>query len=128
MQQSCHISCHNIVTPGFRISNGARLYQPNADADKNAAMQLKIIIERKRIYVLVPIMNLETQYYNQIPLNLINRKYGNRKAKRFVINHTNQNVWIPNKHLLPDGTIKPGENLNYIFSRAKRQLELAGIK
>ena len=73
-------------------------------------------------------MNLETQYYHQIPLNLINRKYGDRKAKRFVINHTNQNVWIPNKHLLPDGTIKTRENLNFIFSRAKRQLELAGIK
>lgn len=44
-------------------------------------------------------MNYETQYYKGIPLNLVRRKYGNRNAKRFVINHTNQNVWIPNKHL-----------------------------
>lgn len=51
-------------------------------------------------------MNYETQYYKGIPLNLIKRKYGNRNAKRFVINHTNQNVWIPNKHLEEDGTIK----------------------
>lgn len=33
-------------------------------------------------------MNYETQYYKGIPLNLIKRKYGNRMAKRFVINHT----------------------------------------
>lgn len=70
-------------------------------------------------------MNLETQYYNGIPLNLINRKYGDRKAKRYVINHTNQNVWIPNKHLLSDGTIKRGENLDYIFNKAQRKLEIA---
>ena len=45
------------------------------------------------------IMNYKTQYYKGIPLNLIYRKYKNMKAKRFIINHTNQNVWIPNKHL-----------------------------
>lgn len=72
-------------------------------------------------------MNYETQYYKSIPLNLIKRKYGNRAAKRFVINHTNQNVWIPNKHLCEDGTIKKGENIDYVFRKAKRQLELAGI-
>lgn len=72
-------------------------------------------------------MNYKTQYYKEIPLNLVNRKYANMKAKRYVINHTNQNVWIPNKHLTDDGTIKPTENLDYIFQRARRQLELAGI-
>ena len=72
-------------------------------------------------------MNYKTQYYKEIPLNLVNRKYTNMKAKRYVINHTNQNVWIPNKHLTDDGTIKQMENLDYIFQRAKRQLELAGI-
>lgn len=70
-------------------------------------------------------MNFETQYYNGIPLNLIDRKYGSRKAKRYVINHTNQNVWIPNKHLESDGTIKEGENLDYIFNKAQRKLEIA---
>lgn len=71
-------------------------------------------------------LNLETQYYKGIPLNLINRRYGSsRKAKRFTINHTNQNVWIPNKHLEDDGTIKTGENLDYIFRKAKRQCEIA---
>lgn len=72
-------------------------------------------------------INFDTQYYKGIPLNLINRKYGNRLAKRFVINNTNQNVWIPNKHLDSEGNIKYGENIDYIFRRSKRQLELAGI-
>ena len=72
-------------------------------------------------------MNYETQYYKGIPLNLVRRKYVNRNAKRFVINHTNQNVWIPNKHLKEDGTIKITENIDYVFRRSIRQLELAGI-
>ena len=72
-------------------------------------------------------MNYETQYYKGIPLNLVRRKYGNRNAKRFVINNTNQNVRIPNKHLKEDGTIKITENIDYVFRRSIRQLELAGI-
>ena len=73
-------------------------------------------------------MNYKTQYYKGIPLNLICRKYGDRKAKRFVINNTNQNVWIPNKHLDEMGNIKNGEDIDYIFQSAKRKLEIAGIK
>lgn len=72
-------------------------------------------------------MNTEMQYYKGIPLKLIKRKYGTRNAKRFTINGTNQNVWIPNKHLSDDGTIKAGENIDYVFRKAKRQLEIAGI-
>lgn len=72
-------------------------------------------------------MNYKTQYYKGIPLNLIYRKYKNMKAKRFVINHTNQNVWIPNKHLKEDGTIKENENIDYVFRKSIRKLELAGI-
>ena len=49
------------------------------------------------------------------------------KAKRFIINHTNQNVWIPNKHLKEDGTIKEIENIDYVFRKSIRQLELVGI-
>lgn len=72
-------------------------------------------------------LNFNTQYNKGIPLVLINRHYGNRKAKRFTINHTNQNVWIPNKHLTEDGTIVPGENIDYVFRSCIRQLTLAGI-
>ena len=73
------------------------------------------------------IMNYKTQYYKGIPLNLIYRKYKNMKAKRFIINHTNQNVWIPNKHLKEDGTIKEIEDIDYVFRKSVRQLELARI-
>ena len=72
-------------------------------------------------------MNTETQYYKGIPLKLVERKYGTRNAKWFTINGTNQNVWIPNKHLSEDGTIKAGESIDYVFRRAQRQLELAGV-
>ena len=66
------------------------------------------------------------QYYKGIKLQLIKRNYKGYSAKRFTLNGTNQNVWIPNKHLDSDGRIKEGENIDYIFRKAKRQLELAG--
>ena len=75
-------------------------------------------------------LNLDVQYYDNIPLRLINRKdYPWRKAKRFTVNGTNQNVWIPNKHLLDDGTIKENTNLDYVFLKAEHQkiLYYAGI-
>lgn len=72
-------------------------------------------------------MNCERQVYKSIPIRLIKRNYAGLSAKRFVINDTNQNVWIPNKHLEDDGTIKDGENIDYVFRRSQRQLEIAGI-
>lgn len=73
-------------------------------------------------------LNLQVQYYKGIPVQLIERKdYPFRKAKRFTINGTNQNVWIPNKHLLEDGTIRSGENLDYVFRKAQNQLTYAGV-
>lgn len=64
--------------------------------------------------------------YKGIKLKLINRNYIGRKAKRYTINGTNQNVWIPIKHLNDDGSIKEGENLDYIFRKAQNQLMIAG--
>ena len=72
-------------------------------------------------------MNFSMQYYKGIPIKLIDRKYSHYKAKRYTLNNTNQNVWIPNKHLEEDGTIKEGEDIDYVFRKAQRQLELAGI-
>ena len=73
-------------------------------------------------------LNFDVQYYKGIPLRLINCSYSSScNAKRYTINNTNQNVWIPNKHLMPDGTIKENENIDYIFRKAIRQLEIAGI-
>ena len=71
--------------------------------------------------------NFDFQYYKGIKLQLIQRGgYNNQLAKRFTLGGTNQNVWIPNKHLEDDGTIKESENLDYVFRKATRQLELAG--
>jgi hypothetical protein len=72
-------------------------------------------------------LNYQVQYYKGIPLKLIGRNYIGYNAKRFTINDTNQNVWIPNKHLEVDGTIKANENLDYVFRKAKNQLIIAGI-
>lgn len=72
-------------------------------------------------------MNFNTQHYKGIPLKLINRKYGSRNAMRYTLNGTNQNVWIPLRHLDAEGNILPGENIDYIFRKAQRQLEKAGI-
>lgn len=72
--------------------------------------------------------NTETQYYKGIPLNLIVRKsYRRHKAKRYTLNGTNQNVWIPNQYLYEDGTIKPNVNIDFVFRRAQNQLKYAGI-
>lgn len=66
------------------------------------------------------------QYYKGIRLELIYRNYNRKSAKRFTLGDTNQNVWIPNKHLDSNGTIKPDENVDYVFRKSQRQLELAG--
>lgn len=76
-------------------------------------------------------MNFDFQFYKGIKLKLINRSYHSIEkskghAKRFTLNDTNQNVWIPNKHLMDDGTIKQNENIDYVFRRAQRQLTIAG--
>lgn len=71
-------------------------------------------------------LNCEDQAYKGIKLTLIKRNYHLFNAKRYLLNRTSQNVWVPNKHLEEDGTIKAGEDLDYIFRKAQRQLELAG--
>lgn len=72
-------------------------------------------------------MNFKIQVYKSIPIQLIDRKYGTRNARRYTINNTNQNVWIPKKHLMDDGTIKIGENIDYVFRKAQNQLNISGI-
>ena len=33
----------------------------------------------------------------------------------------NQNIWIPNTYLEPNGTLKTGVNIDFIFKRAYQQ-------
>lgn len=68
------------------------------------------------------------QKYKGIQFCLIDRKsYKRQKAKRFLIIPTetkfatNQNVWIPNKHLDQNGSVEAGENIDYVFRFAGRQ-------
>lgn len=63
--------------------------------------------------------NTEEQEYNGVKLKLITRDYTDMKAKRYTINGTNQNLWIPNCYLLEDGTIKDNVNLDFIFNKAE---------
>lgn len=80
---------------------------------------MRIVAKRK--------FNLDEQFYKGIRLQLINRGYSKeQKAKRYTLGGTNQNVWIPNKHLHEDGTIVEGVDIDYVFRKAQRQLELAG--
>jgi hypothetical protein len=66
------------------------------------------------------------QQYKGIQITLIKRNYTNYAAMRFTMGNSNQNIWIPKKHLSFDGSLKPNENIDYVFRKAQRQLELAG--
>lgn len=73
-------------------------------------------------------LNTNIQYYRGIPLLLIERyDYHTKKAKRFTMNGTNQNVWIPNQYLLEDGTINPEANLDFVFFSSQNQIKLSGL-
>lgn len=76
-------------------------------------------------------LNKQKQYYKGIELRLIERLYENKNAKRYLIGNPRyrQNVWIPNKHLLEDGTLKENEDIDYVFRRAyyQKKFEYAKI-
>lgn len=73
-------------------------------------------------------LNTEIQYYRDVPLRQIKRgDYKTLKARRFLLNDTNQNVWIPCVYLEKDGTLKNNINIDFIFLKSKRKFELAGI-
>lgn len=61
---------------------------------------------------------------NIIPLKCFRREF---KASRFSINETNQNLWIPNKHLDESGKIKAGENIDYVIVQSHNQIRCSGL-
>ncbi len=67
------------------------------------------------------------QYYKGIKIELIKRNYQGYNAKRYTLNGTNQNVWIPNKHLMPDGALAPQIDIDYVFLKSWKQCCIAGI-
>lgn len=82
--------------------------------------------------------NFSEQVYKGIRFRLLDRNYKDMKARRFLLippedtsanpvrPQTNQNVWIPIKHLGADCILKENEDIDYVFRKAHRQLELAG--
>lgn len=74
--------------------------------------------------------NTSTQIYKNVPLQLIvytESHFARLNAKRFTINGTNQNLWIPNRYLEEDGTIKEGVDIDFVLYGSARQLKLAGV-
>ena len=74
--------------------------------------------------------NTQVQMYKNVPLKLIvytDAHFARLNAKRYTINNTNQNVWIPNRYLEADGTLKSNINIDFIFYKAVNQLRLAGV-
>lgn len=76
-------------------------------------------------------IDTKDQFYKGIKLNcIVRRDYGFMKAKRFTLKAPIKMYGfrtIPNKHLEKDGTIKEGDNIDYVFIHNHRQCELAGI-
>lgn len=74
--------------------------------------------------------NTKTQVYKNIRLTLCAYQpnyYDTRNAKRFTLGNPqieHQKIWIPNTCLLPDGTLKPGIDLDWIFSMPTVQQKL----
>jgi len=68
------------------------------------------------------------QIYNfwgkEIPLKCFRME---ARASRFSINETNQNLWIPNKHLDDNGLIKAGQNIDYVIVSSHNQIRCSGL-
>lgn len=94
-------------------------------AINNAIIELNGSLNGSSVNVSQPtktiILNKKDQYYKGIKLNLIDRDYKGKNAKRFIINGSNQNIWIPNCYLLENGTIKTNANLDFIFNKKQTQ-------
>ena len=83
------------------------------------------------------IYNDNIQDYKGVRLRLIvytDNHFKRLKAKRFLILNakdqpSGQNLWIPNQFLLPDGTIDPSRNLDWLFKKPQNvhKLALAGF-
>lgn len=74
--------------------------------------------------------DLSTQTYKGIRLTMCNyceEYYAARNAKRFILGDPKtqyQKIWIPNSCLLPNGTLKPGVDLDWLFRKPMNQKKL----
>lgn len=70
--------------------------------------------------------NMKVQTYKGVKVQLIlytEQHFARLKAKRFLLigQNKSQNIWIPNSFLLPDGTLDPDKDLDWLFQQAWRQ-------
>ena len=70
--------------------------------------------------------NEYVQFYKHVPIKLIiytEKHFARLKAKRFMLGSPkyNQNIWIPNCYLEPNGSLKPNVNIDFIFKKAYQQ-------
>jgi hypothetical protein len=70
--------------------------------------------------------NTHVQYYKGVPIKLIvytDKHFARLNAKRFILGDSKarQNIWIPNAYLEPNGTVKIGANIDFIFKKAYLQ-------
>lgn len=98
----------------------ARIENRKREREQRAAFRAE---ERRVMLTLYP----ETQYYKNIPLKQVIRRYTGMKAHRYTLNGTNQNVWIPCKHLDETGRLLPGQNIDYVFLKSPNQCYYAGV-
>lgn len=93
--------------------------------DANSRWQVNDAYRSLRDFIHKSPMNLKNQTYKDVVL----RFYGHATAKaaRFLLFDTNQNIWIPKKHLDKDMNIKPGEDIDYIVNswQTRHKIELA---
>ena len=105
----------------------ARVLKRKAERERKAKIAAEKRAFRATLYA-------DVQYYKNVPLEQVIRTYKSNedvrvdmRARRFTLNHTNQNVWIPCKHLDASGKLLPGENIDYVFLKSFNQCYYAGI-
>lgn len=104
-----------------------RVARRKAEREQKAAISAEKKAFKAALYA-------DVQYYKNIPLQQVIRTYKSNedvridmKARRFTLNHTNQNVWIPCKHLDEFGKLLPDQDIDYVFLQARNQCYYAGV-
>ena len=105
----------------------ARVLRRKAERDQRAML----VAERKAFK---STLYADVQYYKNVPLEQVVRTYIGSKenryemqARRFRLNHTNQQIWIPCKHLDAFGKLLPNQDIDYVFFKARAQCHYAGV-
>lgn len=64
--------------------------------------------------------NFNSQPYDKYSLRLVDRDYSSKRAKEYEVIGYNMTVWIPDFHLMSDGTLKEGRNLDSFLKNVRK--------